>query len=334
MKSLNIKYKTLSICIIASLFSLTGCMETIDLSDQIDAQPKLVLYCRLCPQFDFTYIMLTSSSVLYRWNDSDVNSFGTSSIYALKDGIVELSADGNTWKRAVFDEVRQQYLITQAELPIIEGHTYYIRASHEGYPDVSASCTVPYAREVNFRFDTVTVQSDVHWGEIWNEEHQDLYAEWNDYPGEQNYYMLANKFIMTHYYHSYNEDTHAYETDSITYSWNWWTPGLEDENGSYKSVFSDEGKDGQVMRGLLEAFYEENDYDDFDNQEEYYLLFLDRNCYLYEKTLNTDYSEFSAFLLEPMHTYSNIENGFGLFGAFNMQEAVQGHYVRKGCPKR
>lgn len=318
---MHIKYKTLLICVITSLFSLVGCEDIVDLSDQIDAQSKLVLYCRLCPQLDSTYIALTYSNVLYRTTSEGGDPYSMyQRVEMLSDGIVELSADGNTWKRAVFDEARQQYLITQAELPILEGHTYYIRASHAGYPDVSASCTVPYAREVNFRFDTVTVQSDVHWGEIWNEEHQDLYAEWNDYPGEQNYYMLANKFIMTHYYNSYNEDTHAYETDSITYSWDWWTPGLEDENGSYKSVFSDEGKDGQVMRGLLEAFYEENDYYDFDNQEEYYLLFLDRNCYLYEKTLNSDYSGLSTFLLEPLHTYSNIENGFGLFGAFSLQE--------------
>lgn len=320
MKSTNIQYKILLFSVIAFCLSFIGCQDVVDLSDQIAAQPKLVLYCRLCPQFDSTYIALTYSNVLYRTTSEGGDSFGMGQhVEMLKDGIVELSADGNIWKRAVFDEARQQYLITQAELPIIEGHTYYIRASHEGYPDVSASCTVPYAREVNFRFDMVTVQSDVHWGEIWDKEHQDLYAEWNDYPGEQNYYMLANKFIMTHYYHSYNEETHAYETDSVTYSWNWWTPGLEDENGSYKSVFSDEGKDGQVMRGLLEAFYEENDYDDFDNQEECNLLFLDRNCYLYEKTLNdSDFSEFSSLLLEPMHTYSNIENGFGLFGAFSM----------------
>ena len=125
--------------------------------------------------------------------------------------------------------MRQQYLITQTELPIEEGHTYYIRASHTGYPDVNAICTVPYAREINFRLDTITTQNDQHWGEIWPEEHRDVYAEWTDYPGEENFYMLSNKSIVDSYYYTF--DGEEYVLDSITYYCSWWIPYLEDEYG-------------------------------------------------------------------------------------------------------
>jgi len=311
MNNIYIRQIAIFIGFIVGLLSFSGCESVVDLSDQIDAQPKLVLYCRICPQLDSTYILLTTSKVLYSTTNEGEMSQNSNYYTRLSDGIVELSADGNTWKRAVYDESRQQYLITQAELPIEEGHTYYIRASHDGYPDVSACCTVPFVRNVNFRFDTVTVQSDVHWGEVWDEEHQDLYVEWKDYPGEENYYMLVNHYIMAHYYYM------AGGVDSVSYSWYWWTRWLEDENEKSLLVFSDEGQDGQVFRRLLEAFYE--DYNEHDTQEQYYLLFLDRNNYLYEKSMSySDYASLSYFLLEPLHTYSNIENGFGLFGAFSM----------------
>ena len=284
-----------------------GCEEIVDLSDQFDGQPKLVLYCRLCPQLDSTYIVLTTSNVLYNKTTND-NPYSDDCPYEiLKNGVVELSSDGKTWKKAAYDQSRQQFLITQSDFPIREGYTYHIRASHEGYPGVSASCTVPYIRPVNFHFDTVTVQSDVHWGEIWNEEHQDLYAEWSDYPGEQNYYMLARNFFGAHCYNG-----------EIMYKWVWYLPGLEDDKKNYLKVFSDEGKDGQLIRGLMEGFFEFEE--DTNYKEQYYLFFLDKNCYMYEKTCyNSDYSEFSSMFLEPLHTYNNIENGYGLFGAFSMQ---------------
>ena len=72
------------------------------------------------------------------------------------------------------------------------------------------------------------------------------------------------------------------------------------------------------MRFLLEAdIYDEDYWEEDDIQPQYYLFFLDRDSYLYESTLN-DATGFNFLLLEPLHTYTNIENGFGLFGAFSM----------------
>ena len=75
------------------------------------------------------------------------------------------------------------------------------------------------------------------------------------------------------------------------------------------------------MRFLLDAdIYEYDDWDDDDDDDEpyeYFLFFLDRGTYLYENTLTED-NELNFLLLEPLHTYTNIENGFGLFGAFSM----------------
>jgi hypothetical protein len=76
------------------------------------------------------------------------------------------------------------------------------------------------------------------------------------------------------------------------------------------------------MRYLWNIYDDDDDWEDdiepIDPQR--YLLFLDKNCYQYEMTLPLlDGLSMLGFLfLEPEHTYNNIQNGFGLFGAFSM----------------
>ena len=69
--------------------------------------------------------------------------------------------------------------------------------------------------------------------------------------------------------------------------------------------------------------YEHEDDDEWTPplEQQRYLLFLDRNCYQYEITLPyDDFGMLNFLFLEPEHTFTNIENGFGLFGAFSMLE--------------
>lgn len=288
-------------------FVLSSCIDEVDLSDQINEKPKLVLYCRLCPQMDSTFIMLSNTQLLY-------GSGSHQKIALLPDGIVELSADGEHWARATFFAPANLYLITRQEFPIEEGHTYYIRASRTGYDDVSAVCTVPYSRPVDARFDTVTVDKDVHWGEIWDMPHKDAYVQWHDYPGEDNYYALVKYYRQESYNHN-NEVSYSYY---MGYYVCW----LEEENSEGK-YFSDQGRDGQIFRYITNELLdlEDNPYQvENDKDTKYFMAFLDKNSYLYESTLSDEYGIFNNFLLEPLHTYSNIENGYGLFGAFTMQE--------------
>jgi hypothetical protein len=52
------------------------------------------------------------------------------------------------------------------------------------------------------------------------------------------------------------------------------------------------------------------------------LLQTDKNCYLFEKSIMDYDPDFNTFTLEPMQYYTNIKNGYGLFGAFVMKEYV------------
>ena len=299
--------------VFATFFSLllSSCVDEVHIDRDFHETQKLVLYCRLCPQLDTTYIMLTNTTLLYASSNNEMMN--------LKDGVVELSADGQTWTRAAYDPTRQQFFLTKEEFPIMEGHTYYIQASYPGYEEVSSSCTVPVAHDVGFRFDTVSVSSDMHLGQIYNWPHKDVYAEWRDVAGEENYYALMEKVLFTHHDFGDGDDPVI-----ISYFWDFYTVWMYRNNQDYRYV-SDEGFDGAVMRFMVDENLPEENFDEEEDEEEdvneeYYFLFLDRNCYLYEKTLNDSDLGFDMgfLLLEPAHTFTNIKNGFGLFGAFCM----------------
>ena len=312
MKPFNIFRLLVFTCCVTSALTFSNCVDEVHIDQDFHETQKLVLYCRLCPQLDTTYIMLTNTTLLYASSNSEMMN--------LKNGVVELSADGQTWKRAAYDPMRQRFFLTKEEFPIMEGHTYYIQASYPGFEDVSSSCTVPVAHDVDFRFDTVSVSSDMHLGQIYNWPHRDVYAEWRDVAGEENYYSLMKKVQFIH--NDFGDDDDSIIT---SYYWDYYTVWMYRNNQDYRYV-SDESYDGTLMRFMVEEDLPIEDFDYWEDDEEedqsekYYFLFLDRNCYLYEKTLNDNDFDMNFLMLEPTHTYNNIENGFGLFGSFCMTQ--------------
>jgi len=283
---------------------LTGCVDNVDIENYGETR-KLVLYCRLCPQMDSTYILLSHSQLLFGQDSQETP--------IITDGTVELSADGSHWVQAKYDPLRQRYLLTREEFPVMEGGIYHIRASYPGFEDVSATCTVPLTHDVGFRFDTVATDGDIHWGEPYNWPHKDVYAEWRDVAGEENAYAIGYKHLSA--VHIWNDE----DEEEVVYEWRFDLDWLNEGNMDYLYV-SDKGRDGQVMRFIHNVdLYDENEDDDRKAEEgQRYLFFLDRNCYQYEITLSTTDGMLSFLFLEPEHTYTNIDGGFGLFGAFSM----------------
>ena len=304
-------YRIIVGAFLSTLFTLflSSCIDEVQIDRDFDETQKLVLYSRLCPQLDTTYILLSNTTLLYTSTPQDVLS--------PENGVVELSADGDHWVRATYLPEKEHFFLTQQEFPVKEGGTYYIRASYPGYEDVSSSCTVPYSHDVGFRFDTVSAFGDMHLGEIYNWPHRDVYAEWRDVAGEENYYALMEKVLFTHHDFGDGDDPVV-----VSYYWDFYTVWMYRNNQDYRYV-SDEGYDGALMRFMVDENLPEEGNDDWedeeeDQHEEYYFLFLDRNCYLYEKTLNDNDFDMNFLMLEPAHTFTNIEGGFGLFGAFSM----------------
>lgn len=274
-----------------------GCEDTLNIRDLNEENPKLVLYGRLCPQLDRTCIVLSHSKLMYGQGSEGY-------IHIIPDGVVQLSEDGEHWVTGVFDNNCKKYVFHKQDFPIEEGKTYFVRASYPGYEDITASCTVPCSHETDCRFDTVTVEQDIHDGVVNNKPHRDIYVQWHDDPTYENYYAIA-------YYGLVGEGPPEF--------WfrQWSLASLYDGE-NWVQTLSDEGRNGHTIRLLKDKLLPLED--DVEDNGTYYLLFLDKNCFLYENTWTDSQDYLNSLLLEPLHTFNNIQNGYGLFGAFSMKE--------------
>ena len=280
---------------------LTGCISTVDIEDQLHETQRLVLYCRIFPGMDTVKVHLSHTHLLY-------GSGSREDIQIIGDGVVELSTDKENWHAAQFDSVQQLYLLPTAEFPIVEGQTYYIRAMARDFKEVSSTCTVPYARNINLRWEDVLSQNDTHDGDFYNDPHHDTYLAWDDYAGEENFYAFG-----TLWEEEYDDDWT--EVEPSRYYTTYFSLMTLNEGSKVYNCFSDEGRDGKTIRYLYA--YDTDAEEDYMEDVEW-VIFLDKHSYLYESTLN-DLGMLSTFLLEPVQTYNNIEGGYGLFGAFALQ---------------
>jgi len=247
---------------------------------------------------DTILLSLTNSAPLFGKNAKKIES--------VTNATVEISNDNHRWVRMEYDPVYENYFIPQVQFPITEGGTYYVRASAPEYETVSASCIVPYFREVYFELVTEKHAGCVHYGEPFSELHTHYYLRWKDYAGEANYYAFHRNFDYWSYSWDPWEDIYSDSTLVNTWSVLW------DEN--YKPcIFSDKGQDGKQLSVLLQLYYYDEDFNEIT------LLQTDVHSYLYLSSLENYDGDFAFFMLEPVKIYSNIKNGYGVFGAFGMR---------------
>jgi len=285
---------------------LTSCITYIE--EELNIKPKLVLHCYLIPQMDTTVLTLTNSTSLFGRNPKKIES--------VANATVEISNDNHQWMRMEYDSVYKHYFIPQAQFPVVEGKTYYIRASAPEYETVSASATVPYFRETNFELVVEEHTGCVHYGQPFPELHNHYYLKWKDYAGEANYYA----FHQNYDYWSYSWDPwDDIYTDSVLL--NKWSPLRDDK---YKvCIYSDHGQDGKNMSALLLLYYSDDDFDEIT------MLQTDVHAYLYRRSLWDADGDLGFFMLEPVKIYSNIKNGYGVFGAFGMRTyAIENNNVQ------
>ena len=287
---------------------LQSCQEEISLKS-LGIEPKLVLYCFLSPQYDTISVSLANSQPLFSRNKT---------ISVIEYAVVEISNDNKSWVQIHYDKASKRYLLPQSQFPIMEGRTYYIRASAENYESVSSSCTVPFWREVDLK-------PEIEVGSSKYEPYVDLYLSWQDYRGEENYYTIIEYELRDIIkWGDWIDNDWVSDTATCLSSWhltNWDTD----------VIFSDEGKDGTKMRTLFDRFWNSTDLtflddDDYsyNTYDSIYILFVqtDRNVFLYENSCQTasDMGGMeSIFMIEPTLVYNNIKNGYGVFGAMTFK---------------
>ena len=287
---------------------LVSCVETVPLQS-LGIKPKLVLYCFLSPQYDEITVSLTTSQPFFS-SGKDVS--------AVEYAMVEISNDNQKWVQIPYDEFYERYSLPQAQFPIVEGKTYYIRASAPDYESISAYCTVPFWREIDLKPEVEflpRLKND-------NVPYTMLYFSWEDYRGEENYYSFIKYGIQMDFNIIYLPGGElTYDTTLYLYSYY----ALYGKNSEV--VFSDEGNDGMKMRVLWTELYNCTSSDFMNNDYWYWgdswdsvyviLAQTDRNVFLYKNSAMaaSDGGFFSIFMVEPSLVYNNVKNGYGVFGA-------------------
>ena len=178
-----------------------------------------------------------------------------------------------------------------------EGNIYRLEVSVPDFNMVSAETRIPNKIKI-LKLDTATVSGS-------NEYDKNLQFKlrFNDPPAEENYYMIT-------VYQSFN--------NSGTYDFSRIGSSSQDEaiglirTFDQRLIFTDElinGKNTEIVFKTQNFFH-----GDIVKVE---LSHITRDYFLYLKSLDLQYKTKNNPFAENVKVYNNIENGFGILGAFN-----------------
>ena len=292
------------ILLIIILFSFTGCIKVLN-DDLKSEKTKLVVNGVISPD------TIISLNVSHTFNifDAEINE----NMPFIDNATVKFYQDGEY----LFDLENQDTGYYTKNFYPQTGKQYSITVSAPDYDDVSAETKIPLAVKI-VKFDTTTT-----FYYEYDTKYMKLNADltYNDPPGEENYYMLTGQ------YHLFYEQGDINETVELDLT----VPEGEAElfdnaYGSYL-LWSDKLINGQEV--TIHFSYLQW-YMGYGNGKEplnmtftFYFKSVSKDYYFYLKTLSL-YHETNNIdpFMEPVVIYSNIKNGYGIFGSYNMDSAV------------
>lgn len=197
------------------------------------------------------------------------------------DDATVVITEGSDSKTIPFNTVKEYYEISTANFPIIAGRTYTLNVSTPDGKSCNAKCTVPLNLPTNFEVVEVKYSD--------NMEDNYVKTRLKDISGEENYYRIF----------AYNKDT--YKPGDTTYR--------QLQIRGRDELFTDINNDGEWIG--KEFYFYENKL----NLLVFDILNVDEHYYNYHRAVLNNMGE-NPFA-EPVIVYSNINNGLGVFCAYN-----------------
>lgn len=246
---------------------------------------------------DITLRLLVSSSL---------GIIGSTEFTYPQDAIVQLYKDGNLTGDLVFNPQNKLYELAFNDILGEEESTYKIEAQFGNLKAVSAEQEMPPKVEIK----SVEYEKEGAIGEF-GEKMDKHIVSFVDPVGEENYYIVGafreQKDII--YVEPSQFDTISrfdmiyLEANDPTVSWS--RLGL---------LFSDKAFNGQTYTLRATAYTWWGNPDDESGNIEYRLMSISKDTYLYFKSLAAYEDAQGNPFAEPATVYSNVENGYGLFG--------------------
>lgn len=279
------------ILLVISLLTFWGCnnfVTDIDPSQLPSTDSRLVLSCYISPQDTIISAKLTETKTV-------ISTGGTRA--DITNASMKIS-DGTKTVALVYDNNLLYYRALPSQMPILVGKTYTMTVSTPDGRSVSSKCTVPppiTIKEIKVDSGTaITIRK------LNSKEVKEYYLKliWQDLPGTVDYYrgfgFVTGNIIANEKSNLGSQATFAVDFTSV----------------------DDKYSDGQLL-SLNVTYQPPRNIDQFTLQKLTVGLFhADINYFNYHESLRKQRANSNPFA-EPVLLYTNVDGGFGCFGAYN-----------------
>ncbi len=276
---------------LVGLFLFTACIELVTDIDFPDQEPKVVVHSFISPADTATMVLLTWSKPVSKPDNERIRF--------IEDATVQINdRDGNP-AQLHYDPERKLYSVSANEYQIHADQQYELRVDVPGHPPIHASAYVPLAN------NSLTLEKlDTLPGE-WHDRIMLEYS-FTDEPGDRENFYAPGAYRQVEVYDWENDTTKLHQI------WIYVTYG--------DKYISNTGKEGNTFLIRAEAHIHigpdgPNDDPGENDQISILLLTTDEHYYKYHRALENYYED--DFFSEPVHLYSNIDGGLGIFAGYN-----------------
>jgi hypothetical protein len=200
--------------------------------------------------------------------------------------------------------------IYEGSIKPLKGHTYTVEASKDNYKTVQATDNVPSS---NIRIHSVSFSKNLK--EYYNQEVYTMAIEFDD-PNGENYYEIGLYGPQFTFDRSVNPPVIT-DTLLVQYYLSSEDPIFADSyrNSSGFWAFSDALVDGKRVKiNFSIQLYQLVSVDEI--EVTVVLREISHDLYKYKQTAGLQHSLNGDPFAEPVPVYNNVENGYGVFGAY------------------
>lgn len=231
----------------------------------------------------------------------------TEEIEPIKNADIELRKDGQLLTGIVY-KGKGKYLLEHTP---VEGSEYEIKVNVDGYKPLFAKSKVPLKpiADVSFKRDTIY---DDSWAKGYYTKAR-LFIQLQDLPAKD-YYWFMRAFMRSRGGKQYGSYGIAYQTDRLFFDEfnRYYDQGYNYPFTNYDYIGALRLDDENILNGEIHFSMNTG------NQPTLFVINADENFDRYYKSsikqfLIYEYDQLPVF--EPVQIYSNVENGFGIFGS-------------------
>ena len=294
----SLMFKSRNVLLLLSLTMIfSGCYDLVADIELPESDPKIVLHSFISPSDSLVMAVLT-------WSNPITGNQSHYEPEVIADAGVKIGEKGEYMHSMQYDSDLKIYFISNEIIQVEVGKHYVISAELPDGQFVSAECYVPGKNE------SLTINDiQIFESEMWGKSLQIEYS-FND-PGGSEQYYYSSAYLDSRYF------------DYASLEWRYYSEKLWTVYGN-SFIYTD----GEAPRDFIIRaegyFYEDQHpevpYED-DRSVRVLLVQSDEHYYRYHKDLEDYYPD--DFFSEPVHIYSNIEGGLGVFAGYNSYIVVQ-----------